>query len=528
MLTDHAGTDHAASRDTPEAVFERIADIMPGVPAIDTGSAEVTYAQLRDLVHRVTTRLAELELAPNSRIGLAAAPGLATYAAYLAILRLGHAVVPFGLSNPLAFQLSVASRAGLAAAFAGPESAGLAAALRESGIAVMDPDAAMRSAAGRVPDPVHDPESLAYILFTSGSTGQPKGVPIKNRNVAAYLAEVGPGHALGPGSRLSHTFALTFDPSVFDILGALTTGSCLVLPRKRELLSPAFYVTSRRLTHWYSVPSLISYALRIGAIKAGSMPQLRHSMFIGEPLPVPLATAWRQAAPGSTLENVYGPTEVTVSCASWVLPGEPADWPATANQTVPVGTVYPSMEWFLWDGVGQGSREKGELCVRGPLRFDGYLDPADNAGRFLRPVDGRAEIVADGSSPAPQDWYRTGDRVQVADTAAGPALVHLGRIDRQVKVNGYRIELGDVEGALRSLRRVIEAAVLAVSASDGEASYLHAFVNGEPDDADVVRCLSEMLPPYMIPARLTWLSELPRNQSGKIDYVRLAAVARDG
>lgn len=518
-------TDRAHWRETPAAAFKRIADLVPDAAAIDTGTGEITYVELHDLVDRVALRLARLDLAPQSRIGLVGSQELATYVAYLAILRLGHVVVPFGPGNPLAFQLSVASRACLAAAFIGPGNTALAGALRESGVAIMDPDDAMKEPVGQVPDLAHDPENIAYILFTSGSTGQPKGVPIKNRNVSAYLSEAVPRHDLGPGARLSHTFALTFDPSVFDILGALTTGSCLVLPRKRELLHPALYATSRRLTHWYSVPSLISYALRIGALKEGAMPALRHSMFIGEPLPVTLADAWRRAAPGSALENVYGPTELTISCASWVLPAEPADWPTTTNQTIPVGTVYPSLEWFLWDGADDGTDEEGELCVRGPLRFDGYLDPAHNAGRFVGTSGGCAVVLEESQRPTPADWYRTGDRLRVADTVTGPALVHLGRIDRQVKVSGYRIELGDVEGALRSSTHVIEAAVLAVSARDGEGSYLHAFLHGRPDGADVARYLREVVPPYMIPARFTWLSELPLNRSGKIDYVRLTAMA---
>jgi amino acid adenylation domain-containing protein len=518
-------TDRADVRETPAAAFERIADLVPGAPAIDTGTGEITYAELRDLVHRVALRLARLDLAPQSRIGLVGNRELASYVAYLAILRLGHVVVPIGPGNPLAFQLSVASHAGLAAAFAGPASAELSGALREVGAAIIDPAEAMAGPVRQAPDPVDDEENVAYILFTSGSTGQPKGVPIRNRNVSAYLSEAVPRHDLGPGARLSHTFALTFDPSVFDILGALTTGSCLVLPRKQEILSPVAYARSRRLTHWYSVPSLISYALRINALGEGTMPALRHSMFIGEPLPVTLADAWRRAAPGSALENVYGPTELTISCASWVLPAEPDSWPPTTNRTVPIGTVYPSLEWFLWDGAGNAADEEGELCVRGPLRFDGYLDPAHNTGRFVRTSGGRAELLEEPQCPTPGDWYRTGDRLRIADTVTGPALVHLGRIDRQVKVSGYRIELGDVEGALRASPHVIEAAVLAIPGHNGEGPRLHAFLQGRPDGAEVARHLSKVVPPYMIPDRFTWLSELPVNRSGKVDYVRLTAMA---
>lgn len=518
-------TDLADRSRTPAAAFEQIADLVPGATAIDTGTEEITYAELRDLVHRVTQRLARLDLAPQSRIGLVGNRALATYVAYLAILRLGHVAVPVGPGNPLPFQLSVASHAGLAAAFASPRNAELASALRESGVAIMDPADAMTEPVRNVADPVHDPENVAYILFTSGSTGQPKGVPIKNRNVSAYLSQAAPRHDLGPGARLSHTFALTFDPSVFDILGALTTGSCLVLPRKQELLNPVLYATSRRLTHWYSVPSLISYALRIRALKEGMMPALAHSMFIGEPLPVTLVDAWRRAAPGSALENVYGPTELTISCASWVLPAEPDSWPATSNRTVPIGTVYPNLEWFLWDGADDAADEEGELCVRGPLRFDGYLDPAHNAGRFVHTTNGRAELLDESQLPTPADWYRTGDRLRIADTVAGLALVHLGRIDRQVKVSGYRIELGDVEGALRASPHVIEAAVLAVSGHNGDGPHLHAFLQGRREGAETELHLRKVIPRYMIPDRFTWLRELPVNQSGKVDYVRLTAMA---
>jgi amino acid adenylation domain-containing protein len=509
---------------TPYQRCEVAAATVPDAIAMDFGGRVVTYEELRRLVVVAATHLAGLGLPTQSRIGLVATRDLSTYVAYLAILRCAHVVVPLGPDNPVRHHETVARLAGLRAVVADPTAhATLTRAVGALGVPVLDAGRLDRPGAdGDADAAVAGPEDTAYILFTSGSTGRPKGVPISNGNVSSYLDHVVPRCGLGPGARLSHTFALTFDPSVFDLFGSWSTGATLVIPRNRELLLPASYVRARRITHWYSVPSLVSYARRIGNLTAGSMDCLRWSMFIGEPLHEETAALWSAAASGSIVENVYGPTELTVSCSDYRLTDAP-DRRATRNGTVPIGAVYPGLEWMLIDG-GRVVDGEGELCVRGPQRFVGYLDPADNAGRFVR-TDGRdVTVLGEGDPVRPTDWYRTGDRVH----SHGRDLVHLGRIDRQVKVSGYRIELSEVEGTIRRHPAVTDAAVLARPDPRGALS-LHAVLCGASDrDTEVRTFLLDHLPAYMVPSRFVWLPEFPLNASGKVDYlalVRMTGVA---
>ncbi|MEU0598496.1 AMP-binding protein [Streptomyces sp. NPDC006393] len=352
------------------------------------------------------------------------------------------------------------------------------------------------------------PDDVAYIIFTSGSTGAPKGVPVRHRNICAYLEQVAGRYGIGPGSRLSQTFELTFDGSVHDLFVAWAGGGTLVVPRRSQLLSPVKTINSLRLTHWFSVPSLITFASRLGTLAPGGMPTLRWSVFGGEPLTLQAAREWRTAAPGSRLEVLYGPTEVTISCTAYRFPEDVADWPHTPNGTAPIGAGHPALELML---LGEDGRpgDTGELCVRGPLRFAGYLDPAHNAGRFLT-----EDLRPAGDGPPEQrHWYRTGDRVTVRDGR----LVHLGRTDHQVKIRGHRIELGEIEAALRGQPGVRDAVVVTVPAVDGEPE-LRAAVSGPGCVPDrLYTALGDRLPPYMMPSRITVLERLPLNPNGKID-----------
>lgn len=473
------------------------------------GEGRLTYARLRDLAERLASRLvAEAGGTRPRRVGLLASRSVTAYAGYLAVLRAGAAVVPLNPEHPSARTADIMKAAEVDLVLADASGADT-----DLGVPVVlvGPQELSRLAEGPEPDlphGKHDPDDLAYIIFTSGSTGTPKGVPVQHRNISAYLDQVASRYEIAPGSRLSQSFELTFDGSVHDLFVAWAGGGTLVVPQRNQLLSPVKTINNLRLTHWFSVPSLISFASRLATLKPGSMPTLRWSIFGGEPLTLDAAREWRAAAPGSRLEVLYGPTELTISCTAYRFPDDPNQWPHTPNASAPIGTAYPVCDLLLLDEDGQPS-DRGELCVRGPLRFPGYLDPANNTGRFLTP-DGRPG----GSEPlTDRHWYRTGDRVALCDGH----LIHLGRTDHQVKIRGHRIELGEIEAVLRQQPGVREAIVLAVPAADGEPE-LHAAVGGTDCTSDgLYSALHERLPPYMLPRRITVLDQLPLNNNGKID-----------
>ncbi|MEE4418529.1 AMP-binding protein [Streptomyces bugieae] len=508
-----------AARHTLYDWFAATAAAHPDRPALETGGSTLTYARLAARADALAAALLDrLDGTPPRRVGLLAGRTAVAYAGYLAVLRLGATVVPLGPAFPAERNARIVRAARLDAVL----SDGTAASPTPPGVPLVtrtDPELPHLTAAPLPALPAALPEDLAYLLFTSGSTGVPKGVPIQHRNVCAYLTHAVPRAAAGPGARCAQTFDLTFDPSVHDMFTTWGSGATLVVPSRDDLLAPVRFVNRHALTHWNSVPSVISLARRFRALKPDSMPTLRHSMFCGEPLTLQQAAAWHRAAPHSRLENAYGPTELTVTCTAYRLPPDPAHWPTPANGTVPIGAPYPGLQLLDHDG---------ELCVRGAQRFPGYLDPADNTGRFLAP-DGSPY---DPATPLTDDhWYRTGDRVTALDASAVPAagdgsrpLVHLGRGDQQVQVHGYRVELGEVEAALRALPGVRDAAVLPRSTPGGVE--LTAAYTGIPGTtADGLRAaLRDRLPGYMVPATLTALHALPLNANGKTDRAALDAL----
>ncbi|GAA4617743.1 AMP-binding protein [Saccharopolyspora hordei] len=458
------------------AWFERSADAFGDAVALEVAGERLTYDELRGRAEELAARLAG---GGAQRVGLLAGRSVTAYVGYLAALRAGAAVVPLNPEHPASRTRSVVEAAGVDLLITESELVpGVPAPPREAG-----------------------PDDLAYIIFTSGSTGTPKGVPISHRNLGAYLRQVAPRCGIGPGSRVSGNFELTFDGSVHDLFVTWSQGGTLVVPQRSQLLSPVQAVNALRLTHWFSVPSLISFAARLGTLAPASMPTLERTTFGGEAVPFDAVRQWKTAAPGSAVEVLYGPTELTVACTGYLLPEDPADWPETPNGTAPIGTCFPEVEHLVLDDDGAPA-ERGELCLRGPQRFGGYLDPADDEGRFL-----------------PGGWYRTGDRVAVQDGL----LVHLGRLDDQVKVRGHRIELGEVEAALRRQPGVRDATVLAVPTTDGGPE-LAAAVCGTGCVAEQLHAaLGDSLPPYMLPRRITVLDQMPLNASGKVDRRALRA-----
>ncbi|TDD80671.1 D-alanine--poly(phosphoribitol) ligase [Actinomadura darangshiensis] len=470
--------------------------------ALEVGGERLSYAGLRRSAEQLAARIAGASggTAPR-RVGLLAGRTVTAYAGYLAILRAGATVVPLNPEHPAHRLRGIVRTAGIDLVLADRAHAGL-----DLGVPELVPASDAASPPRSAPRFRHPgPDDIAYIIFTSGSTGAPKGVPITHRNLSAYLGQVASRYGIGPGSRVSGNFDLTFDGSVHDLFVTWARGGTLVVPQRDGLLSPVRTVNTLGLTHWFSVPSLISFADRLGTLRPDCMPTLRWSLFGGEALTLDAARRWRTAASGSRIEVLYGPTELTVACSAYRLPDSPADWPRTANGTVPIGPCFPGLDWTTVDEHGDPA-DAGELCVRGPQLFPGYLDPAADAGRFL-PSAGEAGR-----------WYRTGDRVSRQDGG----LVHLGRTDHQVKIRGHRIELGEIESVLRAMPGVRDATVLAVSARDtagpGGEPELAAAVTGEHNSTEQLYAeLGERLPAYMLPRRITVLEQLPLTPTGKVD-----------
>lgn len=494
------------SHDSPLDLLKAVTAQHPDRPAIEEGNGVTTYRQLWGAINAVAETLDRA----SARVGLCGGQTTASAVGFWAILRAGRSAVPLGANQPPDRLDQIIAASGLRTILVDTTvPVGLLEQWRAHGIDVRRVDLPIDSGAVDADRPLPPGLTEAYLLFTSGSTGRPKGVMINHGNLRAYAVNVGRTAGLGIDSRVSSNSEMTFDASMFDRVAALTHGATVVLPENRENLNPVKYVTRARLSHWFSVPSAISVAARMRVLEPGAMPTLTYSGFGGEPLLTKDAQLWRAAAPASRIVNVYGPTESTVSCTEWPLPASPADWPSTSNDTLPIGEPYPDCEWMLVVGDRVDPTE-GELCVRGVQRLTSYLDPVDNDGRFFTREGGSVTLTR--GRPDASDWYRTGDRCRLT----GEGLLHLGRLDRQVKVRGYRIELGEVEAALRKLPEVDAAAVL-VDDTRSVGALVAVIAGAERTHREVTEQLSASLPQYMLPARTVWIDAMPITDRGKID-----------
>jgi amino acid adenylation domain-containing protein len=361
------------------------------------------------------------------------------------------------------------------------------------------------------------PNVIAYLLFTSGSTGIPKGVMIAHRNVTAFLDYMVDRYEITESDRLSQMFDMTFDLSVFDMFASWERGACVCCPSQKALINPGKFIQDMELTIWFSVPSTVAFMKKLGSLKPGRYPSLRFSLFCGEPLPVSSASAWLEAAPNSTLENLYGPTELTIACALYRW--NPVRSPAECEMDlVPIGYPYPGMNVLVADQNLHEvcPAEEGELLMNGPQISAGYWkDSRRTESAFVVPA-GRAEI-----------FYRTGDRVR-RPVNNGP-LTFLGRIDDQVKILGHRVELGEIEAVVRKRSGLDGVAAIGWPVTASGHAGIEVFIEGETKGYDELRnAIASELPDYMVPRRIHFMGRLPRNANDKLDRKAMRKMLEEG
>jgi amino acid adenylation domain-containing protein len=464
------------------------------------GTTELTYQQLYDRALPLASGILDLTGRTAPRVGVLAKRSVRAYVGVLATALCGGTIVPLNPEFP-ATRLAEMVRAADVSVLVTDE-AGLAA--RENTEQLRALPVATPGSAPAGQRPGGDPDAIAYILFTSGSTGRPKGVPIGNSQVDHYLRVIHDRYRFTSSDVFSQNFDLTFDLAMFDMFAAWGCGGTLVAVPSTVMASLPRYLARHRITVWFSAPSAVALARRWKQLGPDAFPTLRWSLFCGEPLLGADAAQWQAAAPASTVENLYGPTELTISCSvhRWDQRTSPAK---CVNGIASIGALHPGLHAVLLDGQGTVTEGTGELCVSGPQTTSGYLDPSDDAHRFFERGGRR--------------WYRTGDLVRY-DTDGD--LVYLGRRDSQVQVRGCRIELAEVDHALTYCHGIEQAVTLQV---DGE---LAAFYSGEPrDHVDLVGELGNYLPRTTIPKLLRHIDAFPLNANGKIDRNALRTMANE-
>lgn len=497
----------------------RSAGRTPDAPAVHGPDGALTYRELDRLADRFAASLMIRGVRPGDRIVLWSHKSVRAVALMQAALRVGAIYVPVSGSNPPTRVARIAADSGAALVVADEEAAARFAAGATSGdggrsadgvkeadgahvlaglVALGDLDSGGTAAARPLAHP-SGPDDPAYILYTSGSTGSPKGVSISHGNALAFVEWAAKEVGVGPEDRLSNHAPFNFDLSVFDLYAAFLAGACVHLVPQEMAYAPAqlaVFIREQRITVWYSVPSALGLMLRAGVLPEGSAAELRVCVFAGEQFPIHQIRELRAAWPQVRLINWYGPTETNV-CTSYEV-GE-AD--LALERPLPIGLACSGDSVALDPEDGSG---EGELVVTGPTVMLGYW----------------------GREPQ-QGPYRTGDLVRRDEDGV---LHYLGRRDQMEKVRGHRIEPGEIETALGTHDQVADSCVLVVGS--GLDARLHAVVvaagGQRPSLLALKRRCAERLPTYMIIDKLHVLDDLPRTPNGKVDRRRLTASIEAG
>jgi len=506
---------------TIDGLLTLAAQSAPGATAVVDGERTLTYAELDEQSGRLAGVLRERGVQPGDRVGLWLEKSLEAVVGVYATLKAGATYVPLDDQAPVARVGYIVRDAGIHCLISSPGHGGhwaqLGGSLRTVVVAGEAPGAQdgiealawseLEAATATAPARVQDPDALAYVLYTSGSTGEPKGVMLSHRNGLAFVDWAAREVGLHPGDRLSSHAPLHFDLSTFDLFGAAWAAAPVHLVPAQASVFPrelAAWIRAQAITVWYSVPSILTQLVLRGDLAAAPLSSLRTVIFAGEVFPVKYLRRLVELVPQARFYNFYGPTETNV--CTWYEVPVGADIP----EPLPIGRPIEGVRAIVRDGDGRTVTpgEPGELLIEGPTVMHGYWGDPERTERTLA-VSGDRRT------------YRTGDLVR-----EGPDgnFDFIGRRDAQIKTRGYRVELGEIEAALDALEQIVECAVVAVP-DETITNRLKAYVvSSRPvSAAELAGACRARLPRYMIPEEFEFREALPKSSTGKIDRRALQA-----
>jgi non-ribosomal peptide synthetase-like protein len=492
---DRAIPMQEAQADCLHELFERQVDQRAEAVALVCGAVKLTYAALESRANRVANYLRQAGIRRGDLIGIAFDRSELPIIAILGCLKAGAAYVPIDPSHPDERIRYILDETAITALLAEQDKVARLSRLCSSRIVTLD-DASLAAAPVRRParaDIGLAPEDLCYVIFTSGTTGRPKGIMTEHRNVVHFATAFNKVCTTTGADRVYQGFSLVFDGSVEEIWMAFSNGATLVVPEKD---APRFgndlarYLARQQVTYFTTVPTML-------ATMTEPVPSLRQLVVSGEVCRPQLVERW--ADPGRLMLNVYGPTETTVNATAAVC---------KRGCPVTIGRPLEGYDALVLDGdmrpLPQG--EEGELYIGGPGIARGYFKRADLTGlSFVEsPHDGRR-------------LYRTGDLARVN---ANGELEYFGRLDRQVKIRGFRVELSEIEAVLLEQPHV-SSAVAHLHEENGAQILAAYVVLNQPsavlDRAAMLAALRARLPAYMVPGFLDVVVEMPLLPSGKVD-----------
>lgn len=491
-------------------LLKNTAQAFPDNQAVFYEGQALDYAHLDDLSDRLAQGLCDLGVQADDRVGLWMPKSLCAVIAIFAILKAGAAYVPISELAPpnrVGFVAGDCNMKVLLTDHDGVDRLGDASVAGAVPVAV---DMAMLEAlVGRMERPAAEPSRLAYLFYTSGSTGVPKGVMVTHDAALNFVNWASTRFGIGPDDRLASLAPLSFDLSVLDIFAAVHTGACVHMISSARMIFPTSlsrYIQEHAITIWYSVPAVLARLASHGRLDKHSMASLRHVLFAGETFPVAQLETLMQAVPDARFHNLYGPTETNVVSHFEIdrLEGD----------AIPIGRPCAGNIFAIIaeDGTVATGAATGELLVSGPSLMQGYCNLPDLTQARLVPLARTGNALA----------YRTGDRVRRDDNG----VYHfLGRLDDMIKSRGVRIEPGEIESVLLRQPSVEEAIVLGRPDPDiGHRLVAIVVLEDVVPDTELITYCRDFLPTYMVPSEFLQSSTgLPRTATGKID--RLAARA---
>jgi pyochelin synthetase len=492
--------------------FTRWAVRTPDAPAVLSSGRSVSYGELFRRAAHAAAWLRARHVRRDELVGLVMHRGPEYVVGILATLMAGAAYLPVDATWPaerIRYVLRdgqvrwVLSNAGWPAGASDPGTLA---------IDVASPLPPVLAGDGEPDEPGAGPDDLAYVLYTSGTTGEPKGVMISHRSVANVVADCNMRFAVGPADRFIAVSSFTFDLSVYDVFGALSAGAALVLPDADRAADPLHWLELCRrfgVSVWNSVPAIA--ALMQEQAGPGGDPRLaalRLVMLSGDRIPPELPAALRQVKDDVTLISLGGPTETTI----WNI-SHPIDAADDAGR-IPYGRPNANNRAYILDADGEDTPDwvTGEICAAGTGLARGYWGDQERTARRFWYDERRGERL-----------YRTGDLGRYLPDGN---IDIIGRSDFQIKINGYRIEPGEVETRLVAIPAVKQAAVVRQAAARGDRLVAHLAAAGRdrPGDEDIRRALREHLPDYMTPVAISWHDGLPLTPNGKVDRAALTGL----
>ncbi|MFH8609694.1 amino acid adenylation domain-containing protein [Streptomyces sp. NPDC018029] len=513
-LGERAGAPVTAADEEPSVhgLVERQADRTPHALAVVCGEDELTYRELNARANRLARRLIATGVGAEAVVAVHLERSVDLAVAYLAVLKAGGAILPVDPEYPLQWRRALLAQAGPDALVTEEAWLPELGDIRIPAVCLdADPGPLAHAADSNVPGNGCEGDRLAYVIYTSGSTGRPKGVENTHRGLVNTLEWGQRRIPLGPDDAVLQMVPISFDVSLWEIFRPLTVGSRLVLARPgghRDTHYLADLVADQRVTVIHPVPSVLSIFLDTPGV-AGKCAGLRHIVPAGEALPVELRQRTMRELPGVRLHNHYGPAETAIIATAWECRSD------DGRTTVPIGRPI-GRSWALvcdrdLNPVPTGAT--GELCLAGDLMGRGYRGaPALTADRFV---------------PAPlglpgERMYRTGDLARMGPDGV---IEFLGRIDRQVKLHGVRIEPGQIETVLVEHPAVRDAVVVVDGSGGGKRLLAYVVPHTEVLVADLRGWCQERLPQALVPSSVVLMDAFPLSHNGKLDQAALPAPA---